>query len=38
MKKLIVAGGVIAAAAIIAKRWTATGGLDFGRMIEQHAG
>ena len=34
MKKLIVAGGAIAAAAIIAKRWTETGGLDFGRMIE----
>ena len=34
MKKLIVAGGAIAAAAVVAKRWTATGGLDFGRMIE----
>ena len=34
MKKLVIAGGAIAAATVIAKRWTATGGLDFGRMVE----
>jgi hypothetical protein len=35
MKKLIVAGGAIAAAAIVAKRWASSGGLDFGKMIER---
>ena len=35
MKKLIVAAGAIAAAAIVAKRWASSGGLDFGQMIER---
>ena len=35
MKKLIVAGGAIAAAAVLAKRWASSGGFDFGEMIER---
>jgi hypothetical protein len=35
MRKLIVAGGAIAGAAILAKRWASSGGLDFGQMIER---
>ena len=35
MRKLIVAGGAIAATAILAKRWASSGGLDFGQMIER---
>ena len=35
MRKLIVAGGVIAAAAVVAKRWASSGGLDCGQMIER---
>ena len=32
--KLIVASGAIAAAAIVAKRWAESGGVDFAKMIE----
>lgn len=34
MKKLIIAGGAIAGAAVLARRWAASGGIDFGQMIE----
>jgi hypothetical protein len=35
MKKLIIVGGAITGAAILAKRWAASGGADFGRLIER---
>ncbi len=35
MKKLIIAGGAIVGAVILAKRWMSSGGLDFGRIIER---
>lgn len=35
MKKLIIAGATIAAAAFLAKRVASSGGVDFGKMIEQ---
>jgi hypothetical protein len=35
MRKLIVGGVAIAAAAIVAKRWAEEGGVDFARMIER---
>lgn len=35
MRKLIVLGGALAAAAFVAKRWASGGGLDFGQMIER---
>lgn len=35
MKKLIIAGGTIVGAVILAKRWMSSGGLDFGRIIER---
>lgn len=34
MKKLIIAGGAIAGAAILARRWAASGRVDSGQMIE----
>ena len=34
MKKLMITGAAITGAAILAKRWTASGGADFGRLIE----
>jgi hypothetical protein len=35
MKKLIIAGGAITGAAILAKHWASSGGGDFERMIER---
>jgi hypothetical protein len=35
MKKLLVIGGAITGAALVAKRWASGGGADFGRMIEK---
>ena len=35
MKKLMVVGGAIAAAAVVAKRLASSGGIDFERMIER---
>ncbi len=35
MKKLIIASAAITGAAVLAKRWTASGGVDFGRLIER---
>jgi hypothetical protein len=34
LKKLMIAGGAIAAAALLARRLTSGGGVDFGKMIE----
>lgn len=34
MKKLIIAGGAIGAAALLARRLASSGGVDFGKMIE----
>lgn len=33
-KKLIIVGGVVAGAAILARRLASNGGIDFGQMIE----
>ena len=35
MKKLLIVGGAITGAAILAKRWASSGGVDFGRLIER---
>ncbi|HEU4706055.1 MAG TPA: hypothetical protein VFS64_02585 [Solirubrobacterales bacterium] len=35
MKKLIIAGTVVAGAAILARRWASSDGVDFGQMIER---
>lgn len=35
MKKLIIAGGAITGAVILAKRWASSDGVDFGRLIER---
>lgn len=35
MKKLIIAGGAIGAAGLLARRLASSGGVDFGKMIEQ---
>ena len=35
MRKLLIAGGALAAAAFIAKRWAESGGVDFAQIIER---
>ena len=35
MKKLLIVGGVITGAALLARRWAASGGADFGRLVER---
>jgi len=35
MKKLLIVGGAITGAALLAKRWSSSGGIDFGQMVER---
>jgi hypothetical protein len=34
MKRLLIIGGAITGAALLAKRWASGGGLDFGQLVE----